>query len=89
MLLGRKIKENLKKSKKKQNSFLAMADGHYSSFDDSEQFEEDSSWISDTDQDVKWCGWKRASPVSVEAASNLNDGKQVKILLSLCLFHIY
>ena len=54
-----------------------MMDAHYSSFDDSEQFEEDSSWISDSDQDVKWCGWKRASPVSVEVASSLNDGKQV------------
>ena len=55
-----------------------MLDGHYSSFDDSEQFEEDSSWISDSDQDVKWSGWKRASPVSVEVSSSLNDGKQVK-----------
>ena len=55
-----------------------MIDGHYSSFDDSEQFEEDSSWISDSDQIVKWSGWKRASPISVEAATSaLNDGKEV------------
>ena len=55
-----------------------MIDGHYSSFDDSEQFEEDSSWISDSDQVVKWSGWKRASPISVEAATSaLNDGKEV------------
>jgi len=51
----------------------------YSSFDDSEQFEEDSSWISESDQDIKWSGWKRASPVSADS-SNLSDDKQV------CLF---
>lgn len=63
-----------------------MMDAHYSSFDDSEQFEEDSSWISDSDQDVKWCGWKRASPVSVEVASSLNDSKQVFLLYFLFVF---
>ena len=63
-----------------------MMDAHYSSFDDSEQFEEDSSWISDSDQDVKWCGWKRASPVSVEVANSLNDSKQVFLLYFLFVF---
>ena len=52
-----------------------QVDAPYSSFDDSEQFEDSSSWISDSDQDVKWSGWKRASPVSTD--SSPTDEKEV------------
>jgi len=61
---------------------MMQVDAPYSSFDDSEQFEDSSSWISDSDQDVKWSGWKRASPISTDPSPT--EEKEVLSLIEIC-----